>query len=94
MAARLVVVCTSLSVLLLGSVAVDKNNFKTCSPELFLQSEPQAVRGRDALQSGPVLSEESGGIRLPDGGGVIAHRQEAHDGRHGSGGEHVSYPYR
>ena len=32
---RLTVLCAMLSLLLLGSVAVDKNNFKTCSQSSF-----------------------------------------------------------
>ena len=32
---RLTVLCATLSVLLLGSVAVDKNNFKTCGQSSF-----------------------------------------------------------
>ena len=38
MAARLLVVCLSLSVLLPSSMAVDKNNFKTCSQSSFCRS--------------------------------------------------------
>ena len=46
MAARLVAVCAWLSFLLLGSVAVDRSNFKTCSQSSFCRWAADTARER------------------------------------------------